>query len=340
METTTKHTKSTIGCCRQRIRIQEARRPTVHAAMRRGMPVQLFGQLTRRFRPFAKRTYGSVAGRRQIAAPCSQRVDFLRGREREGERASERTSYLLLSPSLLEAERMESAATAVTEAGARTEAEGRRDGEGTERARRRKENSGEGRTEGRASDGGSERELHGQYLWAQLGSAASEQVRTCMRDTMTVGASAPSSSRLHGGCTVHLLVEGGTCHSNPPPRDCDQVWQRFPPSDRPVVRPCHNLEHRARPRPARSLAPLVVVAGVDVVRDSLSLSLSVAPLRWPLVLVWAECQAINVLFRVTDERKSERTRHGGRKGGRTAMAEWHRIERKEGRKLGVRCEIK
>ena len=150
---------------------------------------------------------------------------------------------------------MESAATAVTEAGARTEAEGRRDGEGTERARRRKENSGEGRTEGRASDGGSERELHGQYLWAQLGSAASEQVRTCMRDTMTVGASAPSSSRLHGGCTVHLLVEGGTCHSDPPPRDCDQVWQRFPPSDRPVVRPCHNLEHRASP-PARSLLSL------------------------------------------------------------------------------------
>ena len=77
---------------------------------------------------------------------------------------------------------MESAATAVTEAGARTEAEGRRDGEGTERARRRKENSGEGRTEGRASDGGSERELHGQYLWAQLGSAASEQVRAHMHE--------------------------------------------------------------------------------------------------------------------------------------------------------------
>ena len=97
METTTKHAKSTIGCCRQRIRIREARRPTVHAAMRRGMPVQLFGQLTRRFRPFAKRTYGSVAGRRRTAAPCSQRVDFLRGREREGERASERAHQLFIA---------------------------------------------------------------------------------------------------------------------------------------------------------------------------------------------------------------------------------------------------
>ena len=49
-------------------------------------------------------------------------------------------------------------------------------------------------------------------------------------------------------------------------------------------------------------------------------------------MVWAECQAINVLFRVTDERKSERrtrARHGTGSG-----------ERKEGRKLRVRCEIK
>ena len=39
--------------------------------------------------------------------PVAERVDFLRGRV--SERASEHASYLLLSPSLLEAERMESA---------------------------------------------------------------------------------------------------------------------------------------------------------------------------------------------------------------------------------------
>ena len=54
-------------------------------------------------------------------------------------------------------------------------------------------------------------------------------------------------------------------------------------------------------------------------------------------MVWAECQAINVLFRVTDERRSERERTRPTWILAAGETKWHRSER-ESKEEGKKTE--